>query len=373
MSLSFTVTAKDPETRARNGHLVLPHGSLETPVFMPVGTKGTVKGVIKDSLHEIGFGIILSNTYHLYLRPGLEIIKKAGGLHSFMNWNGNILTDSGGFQVFSLTKLRKIREDGVVFQSHIDGSKHTLTPEKIVDVQQIFGSDIFMQLDVCTPWGIPEAEAKKALGITKQWATRSMKHWKDNQSVSDGNLFPIMQGNFYKELRKESRDFLLELDSPGIAIGGLSVGEPFPVFEEFLAYSTEELPDSKPRYVMGIGTPLYILTAVENGVDMFDCVFPTRTARNGLLFTWNGPISIKQAQYTEDFSPVDSTCTCKVCREYSRAYLRHLYKCNEILYSMLASYHNLFFLHELMKKIRYSIQHGTFSAFKREFLQNYHE
>lgn len=373
MSLKFTVHHKDAQTRARTGLLTLPHGSVETPVFMPVGTNGTVKGVTKDNLEAIGFDIILSNTYHLYLRPGLDVIEKAGGLHRFINWNHNILTDSGGFQVFSLTKLRKIKDEGVVFQSHIDGSRHTLTPEKIVHIQQVLASDIFMQLDVCTPWSIKEKEAKKALDITKQWTTRSFTYWHQYQERSEGNLFPIIQGNFYKELRTESKEFVCSLDSPGIAIGGLSVGEPFPIFEEFLAFSTEGLPEAKPRYVMGIGTPLYILTAVENGVDMFDCVFPTRTARNGLLFTWNGPISIKQAQYIEDFSPIDSMCSCTVCKEYTRSYLRHLYKCNEILYSILASYHNLYFLHELMKKIRYTISNGTFASFKKEFLTNYKE
>lgn len=367
----FTVHAKDAKSAARTGVVELPHGRVRTPVFMPVGTNATVKAVTKDSLADIGFEIILANTYHLYLRPGHDLIKEAGGLHGFTGWRGNFLTDSGGFQVFSLSKLRKISDEGVKFQSHIDGSRHFLSPELAVDIQTAFRSDIFMQLDVCTPWGADEKDALKALIQTSAWAARSKARWEETRGDFQGNLFGIVQGNFYKELRARSAEEILAFDTPGIAIGGLSVGEPFDVYAELLEYTAGLLPEDKPRYVMGIGTPEYILEAVQNGIDMFDCVFPTRTARNGLLFTAYGPISIKQAQYTRDLGPADPECTCKVCREYSRAYLRHLYKNDEILFSMLASYHNLAFLHEFIKRIRYSIEGGAFIEFKRDFLYKY--
>jgi len=367
----FTTIAKDSRCAARTGFVELPHGRVRTPVFMPVGTNATVKAVAKDSLSEIGFEIILANTYHLYLRPGHELIREAGGLHGFTGWKGNFLTDSGGFQVFSLSKLRKISDEGVKFQSHIDGSRHFLTPELAVDIQTAFRSDVFMQLDVCTPWGADEKDSLKALKQTSAWAARSKRRWEETRGDFQGKLFGIVQGNFYKELRARSAEEILALDTPGVAIGGLSVGEPFDVYSELLAYTAALLPEDKPRYVMGIGTPEYILEAVQNGIDMFDCVFPTRTARNGLLFTAFGPISIKQARYTKDFGPADPECACKVCREYSRAYLRHLYKNDEILFSMLASYHNLAFLYEFVKRIRYSIEGGTFIDFKREFLYKY--
>jgi queuine tRNA-ribosyltransferase len=338
---------------------------------MPVGTNATVKAVTKDDLDAIGFSIILANTYHLFLRPGHELIRKAGGLHGFTGWQKNFLTDSGGFQVFSLSKLRKISDDGVKFQSHIDGSSHMFTPESVVDVQTAFASDIFMQLDVCTPWGASESESRKALQLTSAWARRSKQRWLDTRGEFQGNLFPIIQGNFHKGLRQRSVEETVELDLPGLAIGGLSVGEPFEVFSEFLDYTSALLPPAKPRYVMGIGTPEYILEAVQNGIDMFDCVFPTRTARNGLLFTRDGPLSIKQPRYTEDFGPVDPGCQCKVCRNYTRAYLKHLFKCNEILFSIFASVHNLSFLHDMMKDIRASIEESRFAEYKKSFLERY--
>jgi len=367
----FKTSAQDSKCAARTGILELPHGRVKTPVFMPVGTNATVKAVSKDSLASIGFEIILANTYHLYLRPGHELIREAGGLHGFTGWKGNFLTDSGGFQVFSLSKLRKISDEGVKFQSHIDGSRHFLTPELVVDIQTAFKSDVFMQLDVCTPWGADEAESLNALKQTSAWAGRSMRRWLETRGDFQGKLFGIVQGNFYKHLRERSAEEILAIDTPGIAIGGLSVGEPFTVYSELLAYTSALLPVEKPRYVMGIGTPEYILEAVQNGIDMFDCVFPTRTARNGLLFTSLGPISIKQAQYIRDFSPADPECSCSVCRDYSRSYLRHLYKNDEILYSMLASYHNLSFLNEFIRRIRYSIEEGRFIEYKREFLSRY--
>ncbi|MCL2834661.1 MAG: tRNA guanosine(34) transglycosylase Tgt [Treponema sp.] len=369
----FEITHSDPGSRARTGIMNLPHGKVQTPVFMPVGTNGTVKALTKNDLENIGFQIILSNTYHLYLRPGTEIIGKAGGLHNFMGWEHNILTDSGGFQVFSLAPFRKITEEGVSFQSHIDGSRHFLTPEKAVQIQTILGSDIQMQLDVCTPWGVTEKEALLAMETTDLWLKRAINVWKSEQVKVNyqGQLFSIVQGNFFKNLREESA---ARADlAPGIAIGGLSVGEPEEVFLEYLEYTASLLPQEKPRYVMGIGTPLYILSAIENGIDMFDCVLPTRTGRNGRVFTHKGPFSIKKAENAADFSPIDEECGCHVCRTYSRAYLRHLFKTGEILCSMLASYHNLYFLHELILESRRAIEEDRFTAFKKEFLARFGE
>ncbi len=368
----YTCTHSDVNSRARCGELQLPHGKVKTPVFMPVGTNATVKAVTKDDLEEIGFDIILANTYHLYLRPGGDILEKAGGLHGFSSWNKNFLTDSGGFQVFSLSSFRKITVDGVRFQSHIDGSKHFLTPEYVVDIQAQFNSDIQMQLDVCTGHGISEKKAREALYITKLWTERAKTEWLKKRSEGyEGHLFPIIQGNFFKELRKESAEFVVDLDLPGIAIGGLSVGEPYDEYCEFLSFTSELLPPNKPRYVMGIGTPEYILEAVANGIDMFDCVLPTRNARNGSYFTKDGPIAIKKVQYEQDFLPIDPDCNCKICKNYSRAYLRHLYKNNEIASSMLASYHNLAFLHNMMQEIRISIEENRFTEYRKSFLQRY--
>lgn len=367
----FTIHARDGRTKARTGTLDLPHGRVRTPVFMPVGTNATVKAVPKESLEEIGFEIILANTYHLYLRPGHELIRQAGGLHGFTGWRGNFLTDSGGFQVFSLATFRKVTPEGVRFQSHIDGSRHVLRPEDVVDIQTALASDIFMQLDVCTPYGAEEGEAREALRLTSDWALRSKEHWLATREDFRGSLFGIVQGNFFRDLRARSAEEILALDLPGVALGGLSVGEPFEVFAETLSYTADLLPDEKPRYVMGIGTPEYILEAVENGIDMFDCVLPTRTARNGLLYTYNGKLVIKNAQYERDFSPPDEECGCRVCRQYSRAYLRHLYKNGEILWSILASYHNLYFLRDLVSRIRYSIESGSFLEFKKAFYSKY--
>jgi queuine tRNA-ribosyltransferase len=370
--------AVDATTRARTGRLRLPHGELETPVFMPVGTNATVKAMAPESLEEIGFGIILANTYHLYLRPGHELIREAGGLHGFTGWKRNFLTDSGGFQVFSLAALRKLTEEGVQFRSHVDGALKFISPEEAVEAQTAFSSDVQMQLDVCTPWGTAESEASSASDLTTRWARRAKERWLQKRDAGyEGQLFGIVQGNFYKALRERSAAQIAELDLPGIAIGGLSVGESFEVFGEFLAHTAALLPEDKPRYLMGIGTPDYILEAVENGIDMFDCVFPTRVARNGLLFTTQGPIAIKKARFERDFGPIDPECGCSVClgRDgrggHSRAYLRHLYKCEEILYATLASHHNLHFLNALVIRIRDSIRRGEFAAFKRDFLAAY--
>ena len=369
----FEIKTKDSSTKARTGVLHLPHGNVKTPVFMPVGTNATVKAITKDDLEEIGFEIILANTYHLYLRPGSDLLEEAGGLHGFTQWKRNFLTDSGGFQVFSLSKLRKINDEGVTFQSHIDGSRHFLTPEKVVQVQTQFNSDIQMQLDVCTGFGVEYKEAVKALKTTNDWLVRAKSEWlvQRNEKDYQGLLFPIVQGNFFKDLRKQSADFVSSLDMPGIAIGGLSVGETFDLYAETLNYTASFLPEEKVKYVMGIGTPDFILESIENGIDMFDCVLPTRNARNGSFFTKDGPISIKKEIFTHDFSPIDKECNCKVCRTYSRSYMRHLYKNNEILSSMLASYHNLYFLNNMILEVRNAIENGTFAEYKRAFLSRY--
>jgi len=372
--MRFNVTDRDSGCNARCGILHLPHGDVTTPVFMPVGTNGTVKAITADDLKNIGFDLILSNTYHLYLRPGEEVIGKAGGLHSFMNWDRNILTDSGGFQIFSLSALRKITSEGALFQSHIDGSRHFLSPEKAVEVQAVFGSDIQMQLDYCSPWGVSRKEAEKALAITTEWLERAKNTWDEVVSggTYTGSLFSIVQGGFFPDLRKRSAEICAACGTPGIAIGGLSVGEPSDVFIEMLAYTAALLPEEKPRYVMGIGTPGYILNAIENGIDMFDCVLLTREARNGRVYTRYGPVALKKAENRLDFSPIDEECGCKVCKEYSRAYLRHLFKAGEILFSILASYHNLYFINELVANCRNAIMENRFLEYKKEFLLHYY-
>ncbi len=368
----FSVKHKSKDGNARTGVLHLPHGDVQTPVFMPVGTNATVKAMPKDFLEEIDFDIILANTYHLFLRPGADLIKEAGGLHGFSKWNRNFLTDSGGFQVFSLSKLRKITEEGVRFQSNIDGSYHVFTPENVVQTQVKFNSDIQMQLDVCSGWGIERKEAEKSLKITSDWLKRAKAEWdKERENGYKGLLFPIIQGNFFEDLRKQSAEFVSSIDLPGIAIGGLSVGEPVDKFEYFLNYTVQFLPFDKPKYVMGIGTPEYILNAVENGIDMFDCVLPTRNARNGAYFTHDGMLSIKQERFIHDWKGIDKECNCKVCRTYSRSYLRHLFKEQEILSSILASYHNLYFLNNLLKEIRVAINEDRFAEYKKNFLERY--
>jgi len=371
--MRFSINCRDSSCAARTGILHLPHGDVPTPVFMPVGTNGTVKALTVNDIKEIGYNLILSNTYHLYLRPGEEVIKRAGGLHNFMNWDRNILTDSGGFQVFSLSALRKIKQEGAWFQSHIDGSRHFLSPEKAVEIQVLLGSDIQMQLDYCSSWKASRKEAEQALAITTEWLGRAKSTWE--QAVSSQNykgcLFSIVQGNFFPDLREKSVQSCIESGTPGIAVGGLSVGEPAEVFYETLAQVSALLPEEKPRYVMGIGTPEYILNAIEHGIDMFDCVLLTREGRNGRVYTRKGPFALKKAENTFDFSPIDKECGCKVCREYSRAYLRHLFKAKEILCSMLASYHNLYFINELIINARKAIEENKFMDFKREFLLNY--
>ena len=368
----FEIKNKSTDCKARTGVLHLPHGDVQTPVFMPVGTNATVKAMPKDFLEEIEFEIILANTYHLFLRPGPDLVKEAGGLHGFSQWKKNFLTDSGGFQVFSLSKLRKITEDGVRFQSHIDGSYHMFTPENVVQTQTKLNSDIQMQLDVCSGYGVSRKEAEKALKITSDWLLRAKKEWENQRELGyKGILFPIVQGNFFEDLRQQSAEFVSSLNMPGIAIGGLSVGEPAEEFKKYLNHTVQFLPESKPKYVMGIGTPEYILDAIENGIDMFDCVLPTRNARNGSYFTHDGMLSIKQERHTHDFGPIDKDCNCKVCRTYSRSYLRHLFKEQEILSSILASYHNLYFLNNMILEIRDAINNNRFSEYKKMFLERF--
>ena len=369
----FELTHENKNSLARTGILHLPHGDVHTPVFMPVGTKGTVKAVDKDSLNEIGFEIILANTYHMYLRPGADLVKEAGGLHGFTKFEKNFLTDSGGFQVFSLASLRKIKDDGVEFRSDIDGSRHFFTPENVVQTQVKLNSDIQMQLDVCTGFGVDKKEAEKALRITSDWTLRAINEWnKAREEGYKGYLFPIVQGNFFDDLRKQSAEFVSSLDTAGLAIGGLSVGEPADVFAEKLQYTVQFITREKPRHVMGIGTPEYIFEAVANGIDMFDCVAPTRIARHGLYFSHHGMVSIKQKRYERDFTALDPQCECKVCKTYSRAYLRHIFREQEILSSMLASYHNLYFLHSMMNDIRKAINEDRFETFREEFLKQFH-
>ena len=366
------IIKNDRDTKARLGILSLPHGEVETPAFMPVGTNGTVKGIYHDTIRRIGYNLILANTYHMYLRPGTEVLESFGGLHGFASWDGNILTDSGGFQVFSLSGLRKIKDAGVTFQSHIDGSKHVFTPEKVVDIQSVIGSDIAMCLDVCTPPGIEHRNAKEAWRVTKLWAERSIEERNRLGEKFRGNLFGIVQGNFYEDLRKESALTISDMDFPGIAIGGLSVGEEKNVFEDMLSYTAQFITPEKPRYVMGIGSPDYILAAVENGIDLFDCVLATRMARNGGLFTDDGVIALKKAMYKFDHSPVVEGCQCTLCREYSKAYMHHLIKCNEMLGGMLATEHNLQYLYDLMIRIRTAIREDRFKEFKESYLRRFY-
>ncbi|MGN1350090.1 MAG: tRNA guanosine(34) transglycosylase Tgt [Anaerovoracaceae bacterium] len=367
-AVTYELIKKDPKTRARRGRLHTPHGTIETPVFMPVGTAATVKAMRPEDLKDLGAEIILSNTYHLYLRPGHEIVREAGGLHKFMNWDRPILTDSGGFQVFSLGAIRKITEEGVKFRSHIDGSPHMLTPEKSIEIQRALGSDIMMAFDECPPYPADRTYVKNSLERTTRWLKRCKEAHTEPEKQS---LFGIMQGGMYKELRYQSAMEIVDLDLPGYAIGGLSVGEPREIMYEVLDYCTDYLPQDKARYVMGVGTPDHLFEGVERGVDMFDCVLPTRLARNGGAMTSHGRLSIKNKKFERDFTPLDHECDCYVCRNYSRAYLRHLFKANEILSSMLLSHHNLYFLVHTMQNIRKAIEEDRFSEYKREFYLKY--
>lgn len=367
-AVTYELIKTDTKTRARRGRVTTPHGTIETPVFMPVGTAATVKAMRPEDVKELGAEIILSNTYHLYLRPGHEIVKAAGGLHKFMNWDKPILTDSGGFQVFSLGAMRKISEEGVEFRSHIDGSRHMLSPEKSMEVQNALGSDIMMAFDECTPYPADRHYVKDSLERTTRWLKRCKEYHKNTDKQS---LFGIMQGGMYVDLRKQSAEQIVELDLPGYAIGGLSVGEPKPLMYEVMDECVEYLPKDKPRYLMGVGSPDCLFEGVERGIDMFDCVLPTRIARHGMAMTSLGRVNIKNAKYERDFSPLDPKCDCYTCRNYSKAYLRHLFKSDEILSSMLMSNHNLHFLVNTMKNIRKAIDEDRFLEYKKEFYAGY--
>lgn len=361
---SYALLKQDTETQARRGTITTSRGQIETPVFMPVGTQGTVKGLLPEALKDIGAQIILANTYHLYLRPGHELIRQMGGLHRFMNWDRPILTDSGGFQVFSLGDLRKITEEGAAFQSHLDGSKHMLTPELSMGIQQALGSDIIMVFDECIPH---PAERKYVIDSTNRSA-RWAKRCRDViPAGSSSALFGIVQGGMELDLRKQSAEQLQEIGFEGYALGGLSVGEETSLMYDMMEYGLPLLPVNRPRYVMGVGTPENLIEGVARGCDMFDCVMPTRNARNGVLFTTFGKISIKQARYRDDDQPIDPECDCYVCRNYSRAYLRHMYKSGEILASVLNTHHNLYYYQQLMAGIRQSLEEGIFSLFRKEF------
>lgn len=365
MGFGFEVLRKSSENKGRLGLLNTFHNQIETPVFMPVGTQGTVKAMTVDDLQEIGFKIILNNTYHLYLRPGMDIISEAGGVHSFMNWPGSILTDSGGFQVFSLAKLNKITEEGVSFKSHIDGSPHLFTPEKVMEIEMTLGADIAMAFDVCLPYPSDYKAAKEAMERTLRWAQRC----KNAHHRPDQVLFGIVQGVTYQDLREESARQLTKLDLPGYAIGGLSVGEPKPLMYEVLDYTVPILPENRPRYLMGVGSPDALWEGVERGIDMFDCVFPTRIARNGTALTSVGRVIIRDAKYSREFAPLDPNCSCKVCRNYTRAYLRHLFKAGEILGGHLVTYHNLYFLKQVMEDIKEGLRTDTFAERKTKFFE----
>ncbi len=363
--LSFKIINRSKETNARTGVIDTPRGKIETPVFMPVGTLGTVKSLTPEELSACGAQIILGNTYHLYLRPGCDIIDLFSGLHRFMHWEGPILTDSGGFQLFSLAKLAKITEEGYAFQSHLDGSRHLLSPEKSIHVQRCLDSDIVMCLDQCTRYPADRDEALKALDLTTRWARRCKDAW--GGSNAKGALFGIVQGGMYKDLRKKSLADLMEIGFSGYAVGGLSVGEPKDLMRGMSAWTLALLPENLPRYVMGVGTPEDIVALVGMGADMFDCVIPTRNARNGQLFTQSGTINICNSRFKYDTKPIDSQCPCYTCTHYSRAYLRHLYQARELLAYRLNTLHNLRYYLDLMKQIRLAVQADSYELFKKEF------
>ncbi len=368
MTVTYESIKVCKQSGARLGRVHTPHGSIDTPVFMPVGTQATVKAMTPEELKEIEAQIILSNTYHLYLRPGHKLIEKAGGLHKFMNWDRAILTDSGGFQVFSLGDLRKIKEEGVEFRSHLDGSKHFISPEKAIEIQNALGSDIMMAFDECAPYPAEHTYVKNSLERTTRWAKRCKDaHQKPNQQA----LFGIIQGGMYKDLREQSAKEIIELDFPGYAVGGLSVGEPKHLMYEVLEYTTPWMPVDKPRYLMGVGTPDCLIEGVIRGIDMFDCVLPTRIARNGTAMTSVGKVVMKNAKYIEDFLPLDPNCDCYTCKNYSRAYIRHLFKAQEMLSARLVTYHNLHFLIDLMKQVRKAIMEDRLLDFRKEFFQKY--
>lgn len=368
MALKFELLRKDPASAARRGRLTLPHGVVETPIFMPVGTAASVKAIAPDDLERIGAQIILGNTYHLFLRPGHELVRRHGGLHGFMSWPRPILTDSGGFQVYSLAAARKIEEEGVTFRSHLDGSKRMLSPEISIEVQQALGADVIMAFDECPPAGSERRYFEQSLARTTRWAKRCKAAW-DPEGPS--NLFGIVQGGLHEDLRRAHAEEICALDLPGYALGGYSVGEPIPAMYASVATSAPLLPAEKPRYLMGVGTPEDLVTCVGLGIDMFDCVLPTRSGRNGQAFTWTGPKNLRNARFAEDAEPLDEKCPCAACQKYSRAYLHHLIKAGEILGAVLLTTHNLTFYQQLMQGMRSAIAEGRFAAFASDFRRDY--
>ena len=357
------------QTGARRGVIHTPHGDIQTPVFMPVGTQATVKSLTPEELkNDVKADIILSNTYHLYLRPGNKLVKEAGGLHQFMRWDRPILTDSGGFQVFSLGDLRKIKEEGVEFKSHLDGSKHFFSPESVMEIENDLGADIIMAFDECVEYPATYEYTKQSMERTTRWAKRCKDAHKNTEKQS---LFGIVQGGFYKDLREKSAEDLIAMDFPGYAIGGISVGEPKEEFVDILKHTTPLLPENKPRYLMGVGTPDYLIEAAIAGIDMCDCVLPTRIARNGTAMTWNGKVVVRNAIYEKDFTTLDSECDCYTCKNYTKAYIRHLIKTNEILGVRLLSIHNLRFLTNLMERVKFEIENDNLGTFREEFYKKY--
>ena len=369
--LKLNIDSKDANSKARAGWFETDHGKVETPIFMPVGTQGTIKTINQTYLaDEIKAQIVLSNTYHLYLRPGTEILEAAGGLHKFMNWQKPILTDSGGYQVFSLSELRKLKSDGVEFKSHLDGSKHFFTPEKVIGIQRSIGSDIMMVLDECAPFPCDYDYAKNSVQLTSNWAVLNKEAFVRSSPLYDHKQFQfgIIQGSIYKDLREKSVNDLLKLDFDSYAIGGLAVGEPMEQMYELVDFTTDFMPDDRPRYLMGVGKPENILESIARGIDMFDCVMPTRNARNANVFTWNGNLSMRNAKYKDDFKPLDEKCSCYTCRNYTRAYLRHLFIAEEILALELASIHNLYFYLQLVTQARMHIIDGDFLDWKNKIV-----
>ena len=377
IGVMFKVIHSDKNCSARTGVLKTAHGEIQTPVFMPVGTQATVKTISNQELLDAGAQIVLSNTYHLFLRPGEKLIEEAGGLHRFMNWTKPILTDSGGFQIFSLEKFSKVKNGGVEFKSHIDGMKHFLTPELVVGIQSALGSDILMPLDECLKYPSERSEVEQSMAITHDWAARSKAEWEKTARRSrhghESILFGIIQGGTYADLRKRSAEFLVDLNFPGYSIGGLSVGEPNPLMYEMLHATLPFVPEEKPHYLMGVGLPMDLFEAVSQGVDMFDCVVPTRNGRNATVFTPSGRLLLRGASYIRDFRPIDEKCPCYACRTHTRAYLRHLFNTEEYLGGRLASLHNLTFFIQLLDSMRQAIEKNEFTEFRRDFERNFNE
>jgi len=368
----FIIEKKCRDTKARVGRIITAYGEVETPVFMPVGTQGTVKAVSNSELRDIGVQLFISNTYHLYIRPGMDVIKNAGGLHKFINWDRAIITDSGGFQLHSLAKYCKVSNEGAEFKSHIDGSTHFFTPEKVIEIQNHLGSDIMMCFDECTSYPCSRDYAEQSMELTFRWAKRCKKFFLDTHPVdTEQQVFGIVQGSTYLDLRRTSVQELTDVGFDGYALGGLSVGEPKEIMDEIITEIVPLLPEEKPRYVMGVGTPEDIWTCIENGVDMFDCVIPTKNGRNGQALTSSGKLNLKNAVHKNDYSPLDSECPCEVCREYTKAYIHHLFRSGELLALRLLSLHNLYFLIQLVGSIKKSIRSGKFVSEKKKFFENY--